>query len=267
MNRPHSLLLILLLSVLLAAAAACSNDNEKHAVLPDNNGNGGGSQTDDDADDDTADDDTTDDDTTQESINLMVIYNHNAAIVDSYRAVLATDHITVKALAEGAVPNGDFTGTQVILVDTNTEWFDSNGVAHIAALGVPVIGVYYGGGYLFNGIGLQIGWAGGVVDENATKIRVFSPDHQLFNSPYDLGVSQSSELAVFAGATQLRYHDLIPMPGGVEMLAERDVGTGFSAITIENGIYLYWGFEMDPLNLTEVGREILVNAIYFLSKL
>jgi hypothetical protein len=258
--------------VLAAALAACSTQ-EKHATLPNDNGNHGGSVTDDDASDDdtSADDDTvTDDDTTGPTIELALIYNHDTTAPDVYTTALQNDKIHVNAVLEADVPTADFTAIKVILIDDSTDWFDTgagSGTARIAALGLPLLGVYDGGGNLFDNLGLPVGWDTGLQsDDSATSVRVTTPGHAVFNTPYNLGVSDGSVLTLFDATTFLRYQDLIPLPDNIVALAERDVSTDYSAITLENNNDIYWGFEMGPDFLTEVGREVLVNSIYYLSK-
>ena len=262
-------MLILLLVLALVPALlffACGDDSEKGVLQQDDDGGGGGSNDDDEADDDAADDDTSDDDTTSESIDLLIIYNYDTGIVGKYENALENDDIQVHSMHEDDVTSGNFTGIDVILIDTDTDWFSATAINEIRHLGIPLLGVYYGGGALFDGLGKEVGWSGGDTDNSEYQVIVQEPTHSVFNIPYDLGVLELSTLTVFTYSVRMRYHDMLPSPPlGVVLLAEKSGGTAWSAITLEDGDTIYWGFEMNPDYLAESGRKLLVNCIHYLS--
>jgi len=222
---------------------------------------------DDAADDDAADDDTADDDA--DNIALAVIYNYDEAIAANYAGIFNDEDITVTGIHEDNVASADFSGIDVVLIDSETDWFSSAAINTMAALNVPMIGVFEGGGILFDELGLQIGYNNpdfGEMDDYATSITVVAAGSTVFNKPHDLGVAAGDILVLYDNDTNLRYHDLLGVTlENVLSLGERAVSSNYSAITMENSRYIYWGFFTNPANLTEAGKNLLANCIYFLA--
>ncbi|HPQ72111.1 MAG TPA: hypothetical protein PKW95_23520 [bacterium] len=269
--RFFGILLILVLSV-VALSLGCGNDDDDDTILDDYPGGIGGMDSGDDdddtADDDTADDDTADDDTGDDDddwINLLIIHD-NVDYLTDYADIFYYYGIDSYELPEDYVTIGDFTDMDVVLVDSSTTWYDANAVARMQTEDLPMLGVFYGGGVLFDALGYAVGWTGGEIDLFSTSIDVVNATHPIYTTPNNLGVVDDDRLILFSPSLQLLYHDFLPAPAGATMLAERTIGTDYAAIVKEQRS-LYWGFEMVPSSLTDTGALLLVNCVYYLSKL
>ncbi len=263
----------LVIGSLLIALVACEPEESKRATLPHSN-NPGNNTSDDDSDDDTADDDaadddTADDDTADDNIALAVIYNYDEAIATNYAGLFSDEDITVTGIHEDNVTSADFSDIDVVLIDSETDWFSAAAINTMAALNLPMIGVFEGGGILFDKLDLQVGYNNpdfGETDDYATSISVVAAGSAVFNKPHDLGVAAGDILVLYDNDTNLRYHDLLGLTlENVLSLGERAVSSNYSAITMENSRYIYWGFFTNPANLTEAGKNLLANCIYFLA--
>ena len=266
---------VVLVLVLLVPFSSCQKGESHDATFgPDDNpANTGGIGGDDDndtsdddtSDDDTSDDDISDDDTSEEEINLLVIYNHYQVIVDDYAELLGYHDIQVTGLAESDVIEADYTNVDVILVESDTNWYSQEAAETIRATGLPLIGVFWGGGYLFDRLDLIIGFSGGDTDNAARMMKVRSADHLVFKEPFDLEVDEYSIITLYFSSVRLHYHDVQILPPTVVLLGERYLDVDWSAITLENGNRIFWGYEMEPNYLTDDGIHFLVNCIDYLA--
>jgi hypothetical protein len=246
--------------LVLVLILSCSNARDDHAAgQPGSVGIGGG------GDDDNNDTSPDDDDSSPAAITVALIYKDDANVSD-FQAVFFAYDITLVTVFEEDVTTADFTDVDVILVDSNTEWFENEKVIAITQAQLPVLGVYYGGGILLDKLGKEIGWSGGFQDLGVTQAVVQAPSHDVFNKPNDLGVEDLEFIALFTGGVALNYHDLIDLPANVEILTERPAGTAYSSITIEGDAYIYWGYDISPSFLTSTGLKLLVNCLYYLSE-
>jgi len=279
----RTLLALILISSLIWAFGifSCNNDDDDDVYYDPGGGGGGGGGDDDvindddddnddndtvdDDDNDTVDDDTADDDDDDDTLYLLVIHNDEAFIVDDYADALASTEIEVWGLDEDLVATSDFSGVDVILADTSSNWYSTAAVNKIASLELPVIAVYEAG-RLFDNLGLQIGWSpGDNIDFGMRSGIVNQADHTIFKQPYNLNVVGLEEITLYTAGMRLRYHDLIVVPNDVTLLLERPVNSDWSAITIEATNYIYWGYEMDPNYLTTKGMQLLANCIHYLN--
>ncbi|HPM77287.1 MAG TPA: hypothetical protein PK961_09360 [bacterium] len=266
-------ILLILVSSMVALALGCQNDDDDDTILDDYPGGIGGLDSGDDdddtADDDTIDDDTSDDDTADDDdddrINLLIIHD-NVDYLTDYADILYYYGIDSFEMPEDYVTIGDFTDIDVILIDTSTTWYDADAVDRMAGVDLPMLGVFYGGGILFDNLGYTVGWTGGEIDLFSTSIDVVNSTHSIYTKPNNLGVADGDRLTLFSPSLQLLYHDFLPAPAGATMLAERILGSDYAAIVKENKA-IYWGFEMTPSSLTNTGALLLVNCIHYLNKL
>jgi hypothetical protein len=262
--KAFSILAILAALAILAGAFACGQTKEDKISNQDEGlGGGGGGGG---GDDDTADDDTADDDTTPgEELTVALICNDDTRI-SNWSTLLTSYNITLVVINEDQLPTASFGDSQVILVDTETNWYLASEVTQVEASDLPILGMYEGGGYLFDSLQLNIGWEGGFTDSYAQDFRVVDASLAIFNSPYDLGLSDGDLVQVHSLELNLHYFDLLDNPyEDVTVLAERAVDTGYAGLTLEQKKYMYWGFQSSAQQFTDAGAKLLVNCLHFLA--
>ncbi|NLH50490.1 MAG: hypothetical protein GX444_18085 [Myxococcales bacterium] len=255
---------LVLISLLLSLALLVScggSDDEKKASVPKNDNPGGIS------DDDAADDDTTaddDDDTSSDEINVVMI-TRNVSDVPAYETMLESYKLRFSSILEDEIATTDFSSADVLFVDTSCRWYSAADVTTIDETGLPILGVFEGGGYLFNGLGLYAGWDNGFTEFDVTDTVVQDASHPVFTKPYGLNVTNGETIALFASGVRLHYLDALDAPADVTLLANRPVGTDYSGIVLQKKIYIYWGYEMSPNLLTANGAKLLINSLYYLA--
>jgi hypothetical protein len=206
-----------------------------------------------------------DDDDAAAAASVVVVYGSTAAEPKGYATLLEDNGYTVKMVTEANFPSVSLTGVKVLISDTTAYWLNQNSVAMVKNSGVPVIGVFEGGGDLFDYLGLNLGWANGYWSYAVQQVRVVDPGHPVFTTPFDLGVTDDELITVMASPADFYYHDTTPPWPNVLPLADRPVETGFAGITVERGKYLYWPFDDMPGSLSTLGQQLFINCVHYLA--
>ena len=144
-------------------------------------------------------------------------------------------------------------------------WGTEEALAHIAELGLPVIGLGEGGYAFFGQLDLAIGYPNGAWD---TQDRVYAvdPGSSVWAEPYPVELPEDRQVGLYLEPVTL-----------VEIFAESpqdditaigsDVSVpGYYPIIQQTNRFVLWGFTGHPELMTDTGKEVFVNLVWYLEE-
>lgn len=204
-----------------------------------------------------------------EARRIVYLYTTATNIAAAFTEMLDGRGFQVDPLPLDAILTTDFTPYEAIVVgpDTGTEemWGDPEGAWSNALFqtGLPILGLGEGGFSLFGRAQLAIGWNNGIVFEGPNVV-VVDPAHPVWTTPQQISIPANRVLTL--------YQDNIPavaviVPAPVEDVlligGRRNVPAQFTIVQ-QDERYLLWGYAGGPADMTPVGQQAFVNALYSL---
>ena len=119
----------------------------------------------------------------------------------------------------------DLSGYDLLIVGRDTgdygEWGNQAGREVIRALDVPILGIFDGGGSLFDQLGVDISCmaTAGFDEPGLTSMIVENASHLIFRTPNDLSVSDGDNLQLYTEPCPASALYVPPLPGDVGGLA------------------------------------------------
>jgi hypothetical protein len=195
--------------------------------------------------------------------DVLYIHQSDVEAAESFRLLLtrygcATTLITLDELATVV-----FDSYNLVIVGSDTglsgHWGDADSVDAIEASGKPVLGIGEGGYAFFGQLGLSIGWPNGG-HGSRNSISVVDPNSPLFNIPYPIDVPEDLSLRLYTETDHVGLY-LWPVPETVTALGGEVDNPGYYPLALEDDRYLFWGFSASAKNMTEVGKDLFINAV------
>jgi hypothetical protein len=205
---------------------------------------------------------------TTESLPIAYIYYTDATGANSYRSLLEDSDYSVTLVPMIAVATTDFSTYALIIVggDTGytTTWGDTASVAAVTDSGKLVIGLGEGGYAYFGKLALETGYPhGGHYSAGYKSINVVEPSHTVFNAPSAIVIPPSNSIQLYTSdetVVEIYLPSILP---NVVMLGQREDSV-YYPVTIEDNMYLLWGFTASPESMTQVGKDLFLNVVDFL---
>ncbi|MBD3227487.1 MAG: hypothetical protein GF329_04790 [Candidatus Lokiarchaeota archaeon] len=127
-----------------------------------------------------------------------------------------------------------------------------------------VIGIHYGGASFFENISLYIR-RGNTWTASGDGADIFYPTHPVFNNPS--GIPKSNPLKLYDTANSMLavyVNNSKPIPDNITRLCLQTGYTTHYPVIMQLDQYLLWGFQAEPSYMTEEGKKLFVNCIYYL---
>lgn len=262
----------LALIAILVAAVYCGSHKDDNAALDGGSGgygSGGDDAGDDTCCDDTADDTGSDDDSLVPIPTVAIIHHANAARMAQWAAVLDSYGYPSFGIDEADLPGANFTGADVVLVDTQTLWYTVEGASAVDDTGLPILGLGPGGMHLYDQLGLQSGFShtDDLVFFTQQSITIRASGSPVFKTPRNFALENGDIMRILEYGQDLYAISIDPAPAGVTVLAAMDDNPSRSSVLLENNRFMSWGFDLSASDLNQDGRDFLGNCIAFLGGL
>lgn len=204
---------------------------------------------------------------------LALIYAGDPAWANDFAGFLGGKGFPTTLVNTEDVVSTDFAAYAMIIGDARIgsgfEWGDDNAVAKIDASGKPVLGLGYGGARLLGELGSHIDWKETRVytdttDSGATTCAIWpeNKDHAIFNTPHQIDItSDTVTFLYFRSGLVGRYR--WNLPDSIRFFGRVPNEGGYYAIVSEGDRYCLWGFANAPSLMTEAGRALFINLIYW----
>jgi len=201
------------------------------------------------------------------SAELAYIYYNDPTTAISYNSFLTSEGFTVDLIDVDNITTGIFDVHDVIIIGPDLgSWsnlyMDNTKESIVDNSNLPIIGLGNGGWAFFglDGLGLYIGYDNGGTTSGITHIDVVDDTHQIFNTPNDL---PSGTIQLYTSGSSVYYAALGTVPGYVDVYGKVASSSYSYCLCEEEDRYFLWGFEDSPSTMTQNGKDLFVNLIYY----
>lgn len=197
------------------------------------------------------------------------IYDDDLSTTNAFKDLLDSNAISTTLVQLDNVDGTDFSSYDAILVghDTSTVngWSGSAAArGKVQNSGKPVLGLGRGGSFLFEELDLHIGWGQSWLSTNRTDVYAVNAAHPIWKAPYDVYVPYNRLVTLYDSPnTHVATH--MPSPvDGVLALGRQDNNDTHYPLIEEDSRYLLWGFYTGPGSMSQTGKDLFVNVVWYL---
>ena len=207
------------------------------------------------------------------SDGVAVVYYSDSTNADLIHDMLVTSGYSAAVFRAADVSYDDLSAFSAIVVPpesgfgATTTW-SSDEVKTLREAGVPILGMYLPGYYLFGSDGLELstGYPYGATNQ-AYKFYATEDDHAIFTQPTNIDTSSTISVSSSAQSSKPIFWDDEQHETGAIMLASDAGDSGYATITLENEIYMYWSLGGYPSTYSDTGQALFLNCIDYLTNL
>ena len=163
----------------------------------------------------------------------------------------------------------DLSSFDLLIVGGDTgnfaHWGNDAGVEKVRVSGLPILGIYTGGGSLFDRLGAGIGWwyaAFISASLEPTSMVVSDASHVLFHTPNEIAVSDDGRIQVYESCAVMCQH-IGSLSEEVHVLGKVARDPDYGAL-VEHGEYVLWTYEGSPSKMTPAGKDLFLNVLAYL---
>jgi uncharacterized repeat protein (TIGR01451 family) len=192
----------------------------------------------------------------------VYIYNADQNTAAAYRDLLQnTGMLITELLPLSGVAQFDFSGVDLVLVGPDTgagdTWGGAGDAEHVRDAGKPILCLGQGGNAFFGKLHLHLG-PGFAKPGSGQTATPADPSQPVYHTPYP--VSTGAPISLYAEASPLVY-----LPGPSRSYVNPvggQPGNDDYTLAEQSARYFLWGFDHGPAQMTQAGRELLVNVAW-----
>jgi parallel beta-helix repeat protein len=201
------------------------------------------------------------------SASVAFIYSTDLASAQSYKSLLQNNGVTVDLVLNSTAPTWNYSGYKLIIIGSDTgwnyQWKPESAVPVINGSGKPILGLGFGGSCFFDKLSLYIGWGRGW-EGNVNSIYVVDTAHRIFHLPNEITIPPDKIIQLYTSTGHIGIY--MPSPvAGVTPLGRETHDLSHYPLIQEDTRYVLWGFSNSPAGMTQVGKDLFVNMVLWLS--
>jgi hypothetical protein len=195
---------------------------------------------------------------------VACIHWYDRTLAQSVQSFLQAHACPVTLIFSDHIPEHSLDDYDLIIIATDNPnpgiWSDAQLVTALSDSGKPILGLGQGGYGFFGTLNFAIGAPnGGRITTDS--IQVTDSEAPLFAGPYRVTVPADGILQLAeAPDYQVMIYMWPAVPENVVTFARQVNDPGYFPLAAEQG-HLLWGFVNSPDELTEAGRNLLLNAV------
>ena len=184
----------------------------------------------------------------------------------SYQALLSGEGFVVDLKPLDTITaSTNFWPYEVIIVGPKTgsgaSWGSTGAVSSVDDSYKPIVGLGEGGYAFFGKLGLDIGYGNGW-HGSETGVYVVDTSSDVWADPYPITIPKDQIVMVYTMTSQVGIH--IPVrPVDVTLIGRETGDTEHYSIVEEESRYLLWGFDGSPEAMTDTGKELFANVVWY----
>ena len=252
-------LILLALAMIMVGQSACDDDggNSRITFTPDDDD---GSSDDDDDDDD--DNDDNDDDTSPEPAEkILIIWGTSESQASALSSLLTNLGYTVSKLREQDIEEDNVIGYDLIVISGDTSWQNMARAELVEETGANIFAIYEGGAYFLDYFNLRMGYGGGIYRDFEQSVRVVDQNDSIWKKPNAISVVSEESIQLYSSKVFARTKN-VQTPGQMKVYGSIQDQKTYPALSLENGRFFYWAFELGANMLNSTGTNVLENAVY-----
>jgi hypothetical protein len=209
----------------------------------------------------------------QPQMSILYIYKSDLATAQDYESFIESDGIPVDLITESDALTADLAKYKLIIVGPDTgnysasqtePWGDAAGAdaGYIDSTGIPVLGLWRGGGLFFKARNLYINvgncWSG-----STNEVLVLDQNLAIWNEPGKVSVG-SGVITLYNNPTEFEAVVMPSPESGVLSVGRQSDNAEHYTIMIQDNKYLFWGYRGGPSLMTNKGKKVFMNVIHYL---
>ncbi|MEM2118938.1 MAG: hypothetical protein QW840_02315 [Candidatus Bathyarchaeia archaeon] len=199
--------------------------------------------------------------------SVAYIYSDELDTAQKFRSLLLSYGIAVDLVSNASAETWDYSPYGLIIVGPETGdssvWNPSTVPSAINATGKPILGLGEGGYAFFGKLSLSIGYPKGG-HETANGTHVVNSSHTIFNQPLSITVPPDSTLQLYNTSIATVVIYLATVGPTITVLGQKIESSVYYNILQEKSRYTLWGFSASPDYLTQTGKSLFVNLVFWL---
>ena len=196
-------------------------------------------------------------------LRILYVYGTDLSVAQSFISLLEESGFSVSLIRISRLTETQLVPYDLIIVGNDTgqltHWGDTQSVAAIERSGKPIVGLGEGGYALFGEFRLSTGHGNGW-HGNVNALYVVDPSSSLFITPRKIVVPQDRLLQLYTKTEHVGIY-LASVPENVITLGREVNNHSHYPLTLEQNKYFLWGFTGSAAEMTEMGRDLFVNAV------
>ncbi len=194
---------------------------------------------------------------------VAFIYYKDDSGAKNYAKILGSIGASLTPIPMAEIPDVSLTPYRVLIVapDTGThgQWGTEAMVAKIKNSSIPVLGLGDGGASLFQQMSLSINWSNTWYANNA-GIYAMDPDHRIFKTPHTIPIPKNRLVQLYERPVTV-LEEYGPNLSRLAILLGRSPDDLNHYSLVQEKIYILWGFEGTPDQLTRTGADLFANVV------
>jgi hypothetical protein len=200
--------------------------------------------------------------------SAVYIYSTDSDAAQKCRSLLLSYGIAVDLVSNSSAETWDYSPYGLIIIGQDTGdlsvWNPSAATTVINATDKPILALGEGGYAFFGKLNLTIGYPEGA-HGSANETYAMDVSHRIFNKPMSISMPPSQILQLYNTSVDT-VGIYLPSPIGptITVLGRDSEYPGYYDIVQEKSRYVLWGFNASADYLTQTGKHLFVNSVFWL---
>ncbi len=201
--------------------------------------------------------------------NIAFIVETNKQNGVEFQNFLEESNYLTEIIYINEVENIDFSDYGLIIIDSDSgsefNWGTQQIVDVLIESNGPIIGLGKGGARFFQNVGISINLGNSDTYRDDVGIYVVDPTHPVFNSPETVEIPTKFNIIqlcsdLYIETTGIRESTIIP--SAIRLGYSETKKTHYPLIQEDR--FLLWGYNNTPLSMTNNGKKLFFNIVYYL---
>jgi hypothetical protein len=197
---------------------------------------------------------------------ISFVYNTDVAGASAFKTLLQGRGYLVIFVPKSSVVDHNFGQYQLVIISSDTgfgyDWGTNDQVEAISSVDVPILGLGFGGGTLFQEMGVSISFGNGWITDGSS-IYVSNPRHCVFSKPNSISISNIKIEQPYTYSEFMAVYEPVLDPAVI--LFGRQENDDSHWILVQEGKDFLWGFTADPSDMTQPGKNLFHNLVNYLT--
>ena len=212
-----------------------------------------------------------------QNYNVAYVYDIDSSNGLSFRSFLNANDYPTSLIKISDISTTIFDDFALIMIDSRSgsfgNWGTPQEIQIIQNLFKPILALGAGGSSFYEQLGISINWGNSwtsldTLCDFQSCIKIFAEDTSLsvFNMPYNINFPQppiSPVVQLYNNSAQVGVYKPA-LSDTVKYIGRDPIDTNHYGIVAEGELYWLWGFDNSPAYMTQTGKRLLLNIIYYL---
>jgi len=201
--------------------------------------------------------------------NIAFIIETNGQNGDEYRYFLEESNYPTEIIKISDIVNTNFSDYELIIIDSDSgfeyNWGTQQIVDVLIGSNKPIIGLGKGGARFFQYVGISINLGNSDTYKDDLSIHVVDPTHPVFIGPEAVEIPTNVNIIQLCSNLQKEItgvRESSITPSAIRLGYSQNKVTHYPLIQEDR--YLLWGYNNTPLSMTNNGKKLFFNIVYYL---